>query len=200
MVSDLVLVVCTGNVCRSPYIEFTLRRAMADSLKIASAGTEALAGEPVDSNVATLLSAAGINCDGFAARQLTADMVRESAMILTATRAQRSAVVRTDASGLRKAFALADFSDIVARFDFGQLQPSFMDPPELSPLGLLVSGAARHLGRATPRAAGKADIMDPFGQGHRAFRHMQQQIDEVLPSVVDALTHVSSGVGLHRAS
>lgn len=121
-------------------------------------------------------------------------------MILTATRRQRTEVVRTDSSGLRKTFALIDFSDIVAQLDVAQLRPSFMDPPDLSPLGLLVSGAARHLGRATPRPADKADIVDPFGQGNRAFKHMQQQIDAALPQVVDALTHVCSGPGLHRAS
>lgn len=200
MLADIVLAVGTGNVCRSAYVEFVLRHALADNLQVASAGTDALMGEPIDPDTATLLAAKGIDTDSFVARQLTADLVRESTVILTATRSQRTEVVRADATGLRKAFALIDFSDIVAQLDLGQLQPSFMDPPDLSPLGLLVSGAARHLGRITPRAASKADIVDPSGRGNRAFKHMQQQIDEALLPVVHALTHVCLGPELHRAS
>lgn len=200
MLADLVLAVGTGNVCRSAYLEFTLRRALTDGLRVASAGTDAQVGELIDPDSAALLVAKGIDTGSFVARQLTTDLVREATVILTATRSVRTQVVQTDPSGLRKTFALIDFSDIVAQLDLGQLEPSFMDPPHLSPLGLLVSGAARHLGRITPRAAGKADIADPVGQGNRAFRHMQQQIDAALPPVVDALTHVSSGPELHRAS
>ncbi|MFC6705734.1 hypothetical protein [Flexivirga alba] len=200
MLPDLILVVCTGNVCRSPYVEFTLRDALADWVRIGSAGTEALVGEPVDPGADELLAAGGIDADGFAARQVTADLVRESTLILTATRSQRTQVVRMETSGLRKTFALIDFSDIVAQLDFAQLQPSFMDPPDLSPLGLLVSGAARHLGRITPRSADKADIVDPFGQGNRAFKQMQQQIDDALPPVVTAVTHLYSGRAHTRAS
>lgn len=201
MISDHVLVVCTGNVCRSPYIEFTLRHLLSGvGLRITSAGTQAFVGEPLDAGVAALLDAEGIATLGFVARQLTADLVRGSTLIITATRSQRAEVVRMDSSGLRKTFALIDLGDILAELDYAQLQPSFMDPPDLSPLGLLVSGAARHLGHITPRPASKADIVDPFCQGHRAFRHMQQRIDAALPPVLDGLTHLGLIPKLHRAS
>src|SRR5579875_1566711 len=187
MVPDRVLVVCTGNVCRSPYIEFTLRQALGNGLRIASAGTDALAGQSIDPGTAELLAAEDIDPAGFVARQLTAEMVREAALILTATRAQRSQVVRTDMSGLRKTFALIDFSDIVARLDVGRLEPSFMDPPDLSDLALLVSGCARHLGSITPRAVSAADIVDPFGQSQRVHKQMKQTVDAALVPVIAAL-------------
>ncbi|MGN6413390.1 arsenate reductase/protein-tyrosine-phosphatase family protein [Flexivirga sp.] len=68
MPPDLVLVVCTGNVCRSPYVEFTLRHALDAVLRIGSAGTDALVGEPVDPGCAELLAAKGVDTDDFAAR------------------------------------------------------------------------------------------------------------------------------------
>lgn len=192
MLADGVLIVGTGNVCRSPYAEFALRHALAGRLRVASAGTDALVGQSVDPATAELLVAEGIDTAGFVARQLTADMVREATLILTATRGQRFQVVRMDPSGLRKTFALIDFSDIVAQLDIGALEPSFMDPPGLSALQLLVSGAARHLGSITPRAASAADIVDPFGQGSRVHKQVQHAIDTALMPVVEALRQVHS--------
>lgn len=193
MTQGTVLIVCTGNVCRSPYIEFVLRDALAGSgLEISSAGAQALAGRPIDPSSAVLLGQRGIDSSGFIARQLTPDMIREATLVLTATREHRAQVARTDASGLRKTFALVDFSDIVAQLEVENLTPSFLDPPGMTPLALLVSGAARHLGRVTPRPDGQADIVDPFKQDKKVFARMQQEVDAVLPPVVDALQRISA--------
>ncbi|GMA87571.1 hypothetical protein GCM10025868_28210 [Angustibacter aerolatus] len=43
-----VLVVCTGNVCRSPLVERLLRQRLGtDAVDVSSAGTQALVGEPM---------------------------------------------------------------------------------------------------------------------------------------------------------
>ena len=44
-----ILVVCTGNVCRSPYIERRLRHELAGTgIEVTSAGTRALVGHDMD--------------------------------------------------------------------------------------------------------------------------------------------------------
>ncbi|MCP5602776.1 protein tyrosine phosphatase, partial [Klebsiella pneumoniae] len=44
-----ILVVCTGNICRSPLAERILRKSLPGK-KIDSAGTNALVGHPADSS------------------------------------------------------------------------------------------------------------------------------------------------------
>lgn len=45
-----ILLVCTGNICRSPFMEYTLRdsldRAGVNDFVVSSAGTRAVVGAP----------------------------------------------------------------------------------------------------------------------------------------------------------
>lgn len=74
-----ILFVCHGNICRSPMAEFVMkdivrRRGIADKFHIESAATsrEAL-GCSVHSGTRRMLSAAGIDCSGKRAVQMTRD-------------------------------------------------------------------------------------------------------------------------------
>jgi hypothetical protein len=61
-----ILVVCTGNVCRSPYLERRLRHELAGTgIAVESAGTKALAGLEMDDGTRERLDAAGIDARGF---------------------------------------------------------------------------------------------------------------------------------------
>ena len=80
-----VLFVCTGNVCRSPAAERLVRRGIdvavggiagLSGVTVSSAGTWALVGEPISPPMAALIAGDGADAKGFAARQLTADIVR----------------------------------------------------------------------------------------------------------------------------
>ena len=53
-----ILVVCTGNICRSPYIERRLAGLLADTdAVVTSAGTRALVGAPIEPGSAELEAA-----------------------------------------------------------------------------------------------------------------------------------------------
>ena len=68
-----VLVVCIGNVCRSPAVEHLLRSALDGDSTVAvhSAGTRALVGQPVQPPMKRLLGRQGHTVDTFAARAVT---------------------------------------------------------------------------------------------------------------------------------
>lgn len=76
-----VLVVCSGNVCRSPMGERLLRHACPD-LRVDSAGTMAMSGHCADSLAQGVAEARGITLSGHVARQLTTEMVREYDLLL----------------------------------------------------------------------------------------------------------------------
>ncbi|NKI18742.1 low molecular weight phosphotyrosine protein phosphatase [Spongiibacter sp. KMU-166] len=79
-----ILIVCIGNICRSPSAEYLLKQKLGNKPQIVvhSAGLGALVDKPVDPTAATLLSEHGIDCSAHAARQLTRDMLVNADLIL----------------------------------------------------------------------------------------------------------------------
>ncbi|WP_083603873.1 hypothetical protein [Dermacoccus nishinomiyaensis] len=180
-----ILVVCTGNVCRSPYIHLRLASELKSlGIEVASAGTGALAGWPVDPGSVALLDAAGIDSTAFRARQLTVDMVEDADLVLTATRAHRRAVVQEAPLGLRKTFALVDFADLVA--DVERRDIATAPGENLVSRLVAAAGARRHLVRARPGDE-DADIVDPFKRDDTVFRQMQQQLDGPLTTIITSV-------------
>ena len=93
-----VLVICTGNICRSPMGEAFLRAHLAarglTHVTVASAGTHAQVGRPVLPAVVQASATVGeLACDrdllGHVARQVDIVMARESDLILCATSEHR---------------------------------------------------------------------------------------------------------------
>ena len=65
-----VLVVCVGNICRSPLGERLLRQALPE-LNVSSAGIEALVGKPADATASAVAAAHGLSLHGHVAQQFT---------------------------------------------------------------------------------------------------------------------------------
>jgi len=86
-----VLVVCEGNVCRSPYACALLARALPQ-IRFSSAGTHALTGEGADPLVADMARERGVELSAHVASPLTDERVRDADLILTMTRAQREQI------------------------------------------------------------------------------------------------------------
>ncbi|WP_458339496.1 arsenate reductase/protein-tyrosine-phosphatase family protein, partial [Klebsiella variicola] len=60
---DSILVICTGNICRSPIGERILRNTLP-SMLIDSAGTGALIDRPADESAIQIAQKYNINLDG----------------------------------------------------------------------------------------------------------------------------------------
>jgi len=77
-----ILVVCVGNICRSPTAERLLKNYLP-SLSVESAGLGALVGKGADESAASVAAGHQISLDGHCARQLSGKMCREYDLILT---------------------------------------------------------------------------------------------------------------------
>lgn len=80
-----VLMVCVGNICRSPMAEYLLRQKLAHrpDKVISSAGIGALVGKHMDETALTLLSEHGIDGSPHRACQVKAEMLAKADLILT---------------------------------------------------------------------------------------------------------------------
>lgn len=87
-----ILVLCTGNICRSPMAEALLRARLAasrPSLTVSSAGLAALEGRPADPLAVALLAERGLDLTPHRARQLTPELVTAADLILVMEAAQQ---------------------------------------------------------------------------------------------------------------
>lgn len=80
-----ILVLCTGNICRSPIAERILRDFFPEK-EIDSAGLGALVGKPADASAINVAEKNGISLQGHKGRQFTAEMGRRYQLILVMER------------------------------------------------------------------------------------------------------------------
>lgn len=86
-----VLIVCMGNICRSPVAE-ALLKARLPHLTIESAGLGALVDQGVDSTARTLAEEDGLTVSEHKARLVTEDMILRADLVLVMSEGQRQAV------------------------------------------------------------------------------------------------------------
>lgn len=78
---DSILVVCTGNICRSPIGERMLRKALPNK-RVDSAGTGALVDHDADSCAIKIAQQNSLSLEGHKARQFTSLLGRQYDLIL----------------------------------------------------------------------------------------------------------------------
>lgn len=82
MAFNNILVVCVGNICRSPIAEAFLKKYYPKK-NIDSAGLSALVGNPVDPKSQQVVSSDGIDMSDHVAKQIDEQLVMTADLILT---------------------------------------------------------------------------------------------------------------------
>ncbi|MGH7593055.1 MAG: low molecular weight protein arginine phosphatase [Gemmatimonadales bacterium] len=108
-----ILLVCSGNTCRSPLAAAILAEKLAVSPEFAdavvqSAGVAAWDGTPASEGSYLVALERGLDLSGHRARMLTSEQVRNADLILTMSDAHASRVATL--GGEQKVFALADYA------------------------------------------------------------------------------------------
>jgi protein-tyrosine-phosphatase len=101
----MVLVVCTGNTCRSPMAELLMRHSLAQCLKctddelerngvtVISAGIAAAPGCPPTSEAVQVMREHGLDLSRHEAQPLTEKLVRDADVILAMTHSHMQSIV-----------------------------------------------------------------------------------------------------------
>jgi protein-tyrosine phosphatase len=82
MSQSKILMVCVGNVCRSPVAERALSEHLGTSECVVSAGLGALVGKMADQIMYDVAEARGLSLEGHEAQQIDRELVRTSKLIL----------------------------------------------------------------------------------------------------------------------
>jgi protein-tyrosine phosphatase len=103
-----VLVVCIGNICRSPTAEYLFRHRLGEgrSVQVSSAGLGALVGHGVDRTALELLREHDIDGSAHRARQLDRSLLRSADLVLAMERDHVVSITRMAPEASGKVFLL----------------------------------------------------------------------------------------------
>jgi protein-tyrosine phosphatase len=194
-----VLLVCTGNICRSALAE-RLGRAFLDemlgddaaAIRLVSAGTRAVVDAPMHPDSGLVLGGLGGDAGGHRARQLTDGMATAAELTLTMTRSHQRAVLGLAPRALARTFTLREAADLVRILGDG-----------VHPAGETFAERARalvgHLAAARARRSGGEDddIRDPMGLPVDVHQEVGEAIAESLLPVLTRLGHLARPTSDH---
>lgn len=116
-----ILVVCTGNICRSPAAAALLAdRLGGRNIQVHSAGLSPLTGRPVDPPVLDLMGQKGYNLSAHRARPLDAGLVREADLILVMEAWQQKAIEGLSLSARGKVHLLGKWGGFEIEDPYGR--------------------------------------------------------------------------------
>lgn len=177
-----VLVVCTGNICRSPAAQLLLDRALDDSVHVSSAGTRGLPGWPVDDRMAAHLRDDGVRPESVRSRALTPALLADADLVLTLTAAHRAPALALHPSAVRRTVTLGELSRLAAELP----RRTAVGSDDAERLAALVPAALalrpQFLGQD-----GDDDVPDPYGRPDdeywRAYAWIRRHVGRLVSAV-----------------
>ena len=182
-----ILVVCTGNICRSPIAEAVLRSALTERFgnrapAVSSAGTAGWEGSGAVAGSVEAAAERGYDIGNHVARMLTPAMVGDADLVLCMAVEHRDAI-RSVASedAVAEAFTLKELVHLLEA-----LPPVAAGAgPETLAGRVAEAAAARRSGAA--KNPWDEDIVDPLGLSMEEFRTVAGEIDELTERLVAGL-------------
>jgi protein-tyrosine phosphatase len=179
-----VLVVCTGNVCRSPMAEGFLRAALDRRFgqaapHVSSAGTAGWEGSGARPESVEVAAERGVDIAEHAARLLEAPMLADADLVVCMAAEHREAVGSMDPGAASKAFTLKELTTLLESTDRGRT-----GRPE--DLGARVAAAAALRADGAVAMPADQDIVDPLGSPRSVYRAIAWELDTWIERLVEA--------------
>jgi protein-tyrosine-phosphatase len=171
-----ILVVCTGNICRSPIAEGLLKAELARRFgdgapRVTSAGTAGWEGSPATPEGVAAAAELGVDISGHRARKVRGELLREADLIvcMAGEHRDRLSVQLPELAG--RTFTLKELVRL--------LEPQPAASADASPWTMAPRIARAHAMRQIdPSVHPDEDIADPLGQPMEAYRAIGWELEE----------------------
>ena len=170
-----LLIVCTGNLCRSPMASTVLRRVLSEracgGIEVASAGTWADSGLHATSEACAVVADRGMDLTPHRSRPLDLAELRTADLVIAMTSVHLREIASLDSESARKTLLLKELAEL-----------SFDEPPS----GDRRSRLERVLAAKRPEWRRALDLDDPMGLPRASYERCLDEIERG----VDALATV----------
>ncbi len=178
-----VLVVCTGNICRSPLGEGFLRRALTARLgdatpDVGSAGTFGWEGSGATAESVEAGAERGLDVSEHVARPLVPPLVNDAVLVVTMTAEHRDEVVAMVPSAAARTFTLKELA---------RLAEALPAPGTPADLESRVAAAASLRSRGFEGNPFDEDVTDPLGSPLDTYRAIAWEIETYTDRMTEAL-------------
>lgn len=106
-----ILVLCEGNICRSPMAEALIAAALPNCT-VSSAGLQALVGKPADESAQQLMRERGLDISRHRAQQVTRPLCLNADVVLVMEREQRGRLQVLYPEVCGRVFRLGEYIDL----------------------------------------------------------------------------------------
>jgi protein-tyrosine phosphatase len=172
-----ILVVCTGNVCRSPMAEGFLRAALVqrlgrDAPVVSSAGTAGWEGSGATNEAIAAARERGVDVGAHRARVLSRALIDDAELVVCMTGRHRAAVAAIDPEALDRTFTIAELARLL---EAGR------------PTGTIADRVASAAASRNGLHHGDLDVRDPLGDPIDGYREVAQELEALAERIADTL-------------
>lgn len=183
-----ILVVCTGNVCRSPLAEAFLRHTLESRFpgaapEVSSAGTSGWEGSPAHPDSVAVARERDVDISSHLARRLVRGMVDEADLVLAMAGEHRDAIAGGVPEAAARTFTLKELVRLLEA-----LPPApFAERFDLSAIRGRVAEAAELRAGGFEGRPYDEDVSDPLGLPPETFRAVAWDLEEWCDRLVQGL-------------
>lgn len=180
-----VLLVCTGNICRSPIAHGLLATRSAGltdgGITVLSAGTAARGGSPATHEAVAAASEIGADITGHRATRFSGDLAVWADLILTMTAEQASEVAEIAPDATPKTFTLKELVGLL------EALPPVSEAGDRETVLHRLAEAHRIRTETREPQLADADMADPLGLSQTVYRAVAHEIAGLIDRLVAGL-------------
>jgi protein-tyrosine phosphatase len=187
-----VLLVCTGNICRSPialgFLTDRSTRLLDGALTVGSAGTWARPGSPPTPEAEEAAAERHVDIAGHRSTPLAPELVERADLVLAMTGEHREEILDAVPGAGPKTFTLKELVALL-----GGLPPVDRPPSREALLARIAEADALRASGQGPVPADE-DVADPIGMSEATYRAVAWELEELTDALVAGLAGVRAQV------
>lgn len=171
-----VLMVCTGNICRSPAMHYLAARDWAGAAEVSSAGTHAETGMDATPEIRRSAAGYGLVMPRHRPTQLTASLVSRADLVLVATEAHARWIAREMGDLPDHVFGLKQAAELASRAD---------DPAGETAAERLRGVTAALRAEQEREPAPLSSLDDPWARDQNTYDRVMGEIVDAMGAITD---------------